>query len=143
MAAPREPSAEKLPANTDHPVPTPWPEARRRLEQVRWYWLATEHPSGGPHVRPVLALWLDDALYFVANAASRKARNLARDSKCAVTLAVDDAQLVVDGTAAIIRDHTTLQRVAEAYASKYEWQVRSGRCLRRRLRRADRRAATL
>jgi hypothetical protein len=120
----QEPTAEKLPSNADHPAPTSWSEARRRLEAGRWYWLATEHPSAGPHVRPILALWLDQTLYFVANAASRKARNLALDARCAVTLAVDDAHLVVEGTAAIVRGDTVLQRVAHAYAAKYEWQVR-------------------
>jgi Pyridoxamine 5'-phosphate oxidase len=124
MPAPHEPIAQKLPSNADHPAPTPWPEARRRLEQGDWYWLATEHPSGGPHVRPVLAIWLDQTLYFVANADSRKARNLARNARCAVTLAVSDAHLVVEGSASIVRGQTVLQRVADTYATKYQWHVR-------------------
>jgi hypothetical protein len=118
------PSAELLASNAAHAAPTSWGAARQRLEDGRWYWLATEHPAGRPHVRPVLALWLDESLYFVANAASRKAHNLVISMQCAVTLAADDAHLVVEGTAGIVRDSATLQRVAQAYATKYDWHVR-------------------
>jgi len=119
----REPIAEKLPANAYHPFATPWAEARRRLEEGQWFWLATEHPGGRPHVRPVLALWLDDAMFFVSGEASRKARNLVHNASCSMTLAVNDAHLVVEGNAAKVQDDATLQRVADAYASKYEWHV--------------------
>ena len=85
------PAAEPLPANVEHAALTPWLQARQRLEAGRWYWLATEHPASRPHVRPVLAIWLDDASYFVAGAAGRKARNIAQNAKCAVTMATDDA----------------------------------------------------
>ncbi len=123
MAA-QEPTAEMLAANIEHAAPTEWAEARRRLEQGDWYWLATLSPAGAPHVRPVLALWLDGRMYFVSNAASRKARNLERDARCALTLAVSDAHLVVEGTAAIVRGEDVLRHVADAYAAKYSWQVR-------------------
>jgi Pyridoxamine 5'-phosphate oxidase len=124
MAGGGVPAAEVLPSNAEHPAPTAWSEAQRRLEEGRWYWLATQHPTGAPHVRPVLAIWVDEALYFVANAASRKARNLARSAACAITLEASDAHLVVEGTAAPVRGTAELQRVAEAYASKYAWHVR-------------------
>ena len=120
----RQPTPEKLPANIDHAAPVAWSEAQRRLEESRWYWLATLSPAGTPHVRPVLAVMLGDTLYFVSNAASRKARNLRRDAHCTLTSEASDAHLVVEGTAAIVRDEGMLQRVAEAYASKYRWHVR-------------------
>jgi nitroimidazol reductase NimA-like FMN-containing flavoprotein (pyridoxamine 5'-phosphate oxidase superfamily) len=118
------PVAEQLPANVEHGAPTPWLEACQRLDAGRWYWLATEHPAGRPHVRPVLAVWLEDALYFVAGAASRKARNIAQNAKCAVTVATDDAHLVVEGRVAVVRDALELGPIADAYATKYEWRVR-------------------
>jgi nitroimidazol reductase NimA-like FMN-containing flavoprotein (pyridoxamine 5'-phosphate oxidase superfamily) len=117
------PVAEKLPSNTDHSSPTAWAEARRRLTEGQWYWLATVRPDGRPHVVPVLAVWLSSALYFVAGEATRKAKNLARDSHCVITLATADAHLVVEGEAAKVRDETKLQRVAAVYASKYQWRV--------------------
>jgi hypothetical protein len=119
----KQPVAEKLPSNVEHPAPTPWAEARRRLTEGKWYWLATVRPDGRPHVMPVLVVWLDHALYFVAGEATRKAKNLARDSHCVITVATEDAHLVVEGEAAKVRDETKLQRVATAYASKYQWLV--------------------
>ena len=119
-----EPRAELLPSTLAHTAPMPWVEARRRLGGGDWYsWLSTEHPSGRPHTRPVLAVWLDDTLYFVANAGSRKARNLVRTPACSVALATSDAHLVVEGTAAIQRDARLLRRVADLYLSKYDWHV--------------------
>ncbi len=98
--------------------------ARRRLEEGRLYWLATVRSDARPHVMPVLAVWLDWALYFVAGSRSRKARNLALNPECVVTVEVDDAHLVIEGPAATLRDEATLQRIARAYACKYGWSVR-------------------
>ncbi len=121
--ADKEPVADKLPSNADHAAPTAWAEARRRLAEGQWYWLATARPNGRPHVRPVLAVWLDSALYFCSGNTARKAKNLTRNSHCVITVGSDDAHLVVEGKAAKVSDEATLQRVAEVYASKYEWQV--------------------
>jgi nitroimidazol reductase NimA-like FMN-containing flavoprotein (pyridoxamine 5'-phosphate oxidase superfamily) len=117
------PSAEQLPANVHHDAPMPWAEVREHLASGQWYWLATVRPDGRPHVVPLLAVALDDILYFVAGAHSRKARNLARSSAAVLTVATDLAHLVVEGDARNVRDEETLRRVADAYASKYGWQV--------------------
>ena len=118
-----EPTAELLPSSVRHATPTSWGEARRRLAEGTWFWLATVRPDGRPHVVPVLAVWLEGALYFVANQATRKTRNLATNAHCVVAVATDDAHLVVEGQAAKVRDAAKLQRVADAYASKYDWHV--------------------
>jgi pyridoxine/pyridoxamine 5'-phosphate oxidase len=65
--------------------PTPWAEAWRRLEEGGWAWLATVRPDGRPHVVPLLVVGVDDAVAFVANGDTRKARNLARDPRCVLT----------------------------------------------------------
>jgi nitroimidazol reductase NimA-like FMN-containing flavoprotein (pyridoxamine 5'-phosphate oxidase superfamily) len=107
---------------------TPWSEARQQLAAAGTYWLATIDAAGPPHVVPLLAVWVDDALHFVANAGSRKARNLARDARCTVTTQSADLDLVVEGEARSIRDEIALQQVAAAYAEKYGWpvEVRAG-----------------
>jgi hypothetical protein len=92
-------------------------------KEADFYWLATVGRHEKPHVRPLLAVWLEGALYFCAGAATRKAKNLAHNRYCTVTAVSDDAHLVVEGEASQVRDETTLQRVAERYAAKYEWPV--------------------
>jgi len=42
----------------------PWQEAEKQLKQAAVYWLSTVRPAGWPHVRPLIAVWLDGALYF-------------------------------------------------------------------------------
>ncbi len=101
----------------------PWPEAQRRIADARYYWLATVHSTGRAHVRPVLAVWVGDALCTSSNPAARKGRNLEHDSHCSIAVSADDMHLVLEGTASKVVDETALERVAEAYRSKYNWPV--------------------
>jgi nitroimidazol reductase NimA-like FMN-containing flavoprotein (pyridoxamine 5'-phosphate oxidase superfamily) len=107
----------------DEGLPTPWAEARQRLETAEKYWVTTGHPDGRPHLRPVLAVWVDGALHFSSSPGSRKSRNLAVDPAIAVSAACDDLDIVVEGTSAKITDETALERVAAAYKAKYGWPV--------------------
>jgi uncharacterized pyridoxamine 5'-phosphate oxidase family protein len=101
----------------------PWAEAEDRLATSQVYWFATTRPDGRPHVRPVLAVWVDGTLYSTTNPSTRKGRNLAENSRCAVTMSGDSMDLVIEGAAARVEDDDELRRVAEAYRSKYEWPV--------------------
>jgi len=111
---------------------TAWPEARERLEQAELFWLSTVRPDGRPHVTPLIAVWLDGALYFSTGRDERKAKNLARSPHCVLTTGCNalnqGLDLVVEGDAAIVRDEATLRRVADRIAAKYGWQytVRDG-----------------
>jgi Pyridoxamine 5'-phosphate oxidase len=108
----------------DAAMPAQWPRVSEHLQEApATYWLATVHPNGRPHVRPVLAVWVDGGLYFCAGERTRKAKNLALESHCAVTVEWEPLDLVVEGIAAQVRDADTLQRVADAYASRYAWHV--------------------
>jgi hypothetical protein len=118
-----EPAAEQpLRADDGRPRLT-WGIARRHLAAGQWYWLATTRSDGAPHVMPVLAVWLEDALYTTSSPAARKARNLAHDARCVVTVDSPPLHLVLEGRAARVRDDATLQRVATAYAGRYDWHV--------------------
>jgi nitroimidazol reductase NimA-like FMN-containing flavoprotein (pyridoxamine 5'-phosphate oxidase superfamily) len=108
----------------DATLPARWQAVREHLEEsTATYWLATVRPDGRPHVRPILAVWVAGGLYFCAGENTRKAKNLALKTHCAVTVEQEPLDLVVEGTAAKVRDAATLQRVADAYASVYEWHV--------------------
>ena len=120
--------AEKAPA-AEQPylagdtTPTPWAEARERLAEADTYWLATVRQDGLPHLAPLLAVWVDDALHFVASRTSRKARNLAHDAHCVIATRREALDLVIEGTVAKVSEEARLHRVAEVYMTKYEWQV--------------------
>ncbi|HWW54517.1 MAG TPA: pyridoxamine 5'-phosphate oxidase family protein, partial [Acidimicrobiales bacterium] len=70
-------------------APIPWADAEPRLAGERFYWLATTHPRGHSHVRPVLAVWLDGAMYVTTSPTAQKARNLERDGHCTLTARTD------------------------------------------------------
>jgi general stress protein 26 len=127
-----EPMAELQPQfSSDGAAPTSWAEARGHLEKAEIYWLATVRPDGRPHVTPLLSVWLDGALYFCTGPDERKAKNLAHNPHCVITTGcnvLSGLDLVVEGAAVEVSDEVRLQRVAEIYASKYDWHytVREG-----------------
>jgi nitroimidazol reductase NimA-like FMN-containing flavoprotein (pyridoxamine 5'-phosphate oxidase superfamily) len=98
-----------------------WSEARTQLADTRFYWLATVRADGGPHVRPMLGVWVDGAFYTTSNPTARKAKNLHDDGRCAVTARTPHLDIVVEGSARQVSDDSTLQRVADAYNEKYRW----------------------
>ncbi|RNF81405.1 pyridoxamine 5'-phosphate oxidase family protein [Streptomyces botrytidirepellens] len=109
---------------------TSWPEGRAGLAEAQMYWLSTVRPDGRPHVTPLIAVWLDGALYFCTGPDEQKARNLARNPHCVLATGRgafhEGLDLVVEGDAAAVRDEDRLRRVAEAYVAKYgeEWRFR-------------------
>lgn len=85
-------------------------------------WLATVRPDGRPHVMPLGGFWLDGAFYFHAGPGTRKAKNLAHNPHCVVTVATDAFDLVLEGEAVKVFDETALKRVVDLHESK-GWQV--------------------
>jgi nitroimidazol reductase NimA-like FMN-containing flavoprotein (pyridoxamine 5'-phosphate oxidase superfamily) len=101
-------------------APLEWTRVLRQLEasdSPRSYWLATTRPDRRPHVAGVGAVWVDGKFYFVSGADTRKSRNLAQNRSCVLSVSLPDLDLVVEGTAAIVRDPATLARLAERFAS--------------------------
>lgn len=105
----KEPVAAQ-PYHADDATATPWVEARARLEDGDWYWLATVRQDGLPHVVPLLAVWADGSLHFAASPSSRKARNLSHDAHCVITVGSDALHLVVEGEAGNVRDEFASDR---------------------------------
>jgi len=100
-----------------------WSEARDRLADGRLFWWATTGPEGRPHVRPVLAVLVDGVLYSTTSSNARKARNLAANPQCAFTVSTEEIDFILEGSATPVLDGATLERVAEAYRTKYGWPV--------------------
>ena len=97
--------------------------AREILEQAEVYWLTTVRPDGRPHVTPLIAVWLGDALYFCTGPNERKAKNLAENSRCVITTGSntlsEGLDVVVEGEAINVSDEARLQRISDTFASKY------------------------
>jgi nitroimidazol reductase NimA-like FMN-containing flavoprotein (pyridoxamine 5'-phosphate oxidase superfamily) len=89
------------------------------------YFIATTRPDGRPHVAAVGIVWDDGVFYLVTGPKTQKGKNLARDSRCTVSIGAPGIDIVAEGEATIIRDEDELQRIAELYS---DWgpQVRDG-----------------
>jgi hypothetical protein len=103
--------------------PTPWWEARVALDEARTFWLTTVRPEGRPHVTPLIAAWLDGAIYFCTGPEERKARNLARNPACILTTGcnrIDEGlDVVLEGAARRRRDPGRLHALAGTFLDKY------------------------
>lgn len=100
-----------------------WSKAVRQLQEAEVLWLSTVTPDGRPHVVPLIAVWLDGALYFSTSEGERKERNLRTNQH--VTIATgpvgltEGLDLVVQGEAKVVRAAAKIRRLAKAYAEKY------------------------
>ena len=114
-------------------TPTPWAEASDELAKAEIFWLATVRPDGRPHATPLLAVWLEGALYFCTGAEERKTKNLGLNEHCILMTGCNSLgkglDLVVEGEARWVRDAALLQELADLYAKKYpgwHFTVRNG-----------------
>lgn len=101
--------------------PIPWSRALELLnagDSNGSFWLATTRPDGRPHVVGIGALWVDDKVYVVSGAGTRKSRNLSANPNCAVSVSLPGLDLVIEGTAARVSDEATLVRLAERYSAQ-------------------------
>jgi hypothetical protein len=118
--------------SSDDATATPWTRGREALEMAEIYWLSTVRPDGRPHVTPLIAVWLDDALYFSTGPTERKAKNLMQNAHCVLATGCnalnEGLDLVVAGDAVQVSDAAKLQRLADLYDTKYGWHfdVRDG-----------------
>jgi hypothetical protein len=61
---------------------------------------------------------VDDKLYLTSGPRARKSRNLAAEPRCAVSVALGDMDLVLEGTASKVTDEATVADLAERYAAQ-------------------------
>jgi PPOX class probable F420-dependent enzyme len=80
-------------------------------------WLATLNPDGSPHVTGVGALWADGAFWFETGERTRKGKNVARDPRCALSVATHGFDLVVEGEAHKVTDPATVAAMAARWSA--------------------------
>jgi uncharacterized pyridoxamine 5'-phosphate oxidase family protein len=120
--------------STEGTSATAWSEALELLQKAEIFWLSTVRPDGRPHVTPLIAVWVDEALQFCTGPTEQKARNLHGNQHVVLTtgcnLIGEGLDVVVEGDAVRQRDDAKLQRIADAYVWKYgnDWlfTVRDG-----------------
>lgn len=108
---------------TGQAEPFPWDDTEVVLAGSRFYWLATVGPRSRPHLRPVLAVWLDRSMFSTTGPKARKGRNLADNGQCALSARTSALDVVLEGEAKRVVDEDVLRRVAVAYDTKYGWPV--------------------
>jgi hypothetical protein len=79
------------------------------------FFLGTCRPDGTPHAAGIGAQWHDGYLYFTSSPAARKARDLAVNPRCTISVALAGIDLVLDGTAERVTDPDTLEQLAAGY----------------------------
>jgi hypothetical protein len=77
--------------------------------------LGTVRPDGRPHAAGVGAAYHDGDLYVQCGPETRKARNLATNPACTLSVGLEGLDLVVEGDAERVTDASTLEAVAAVY----------------------------
>lgn len=97
---------------------TEWDETRRVLEAAELFWITSVRADARPHVTPLVAVWLDDALHFCTGADEQKAINIRDNAHVALTTGRNSwdrgLDVVVEGDARRVSDDAELQRLSDS-----------------------------
>lgn len=104
--------------------PTSWEDSRQVLEDAELFWISTVREDGRPHVTPLVAVWMDDALFFSTGEAEQKVVNLRSNSNVVLTTGRNSwnkgLDVVLEGDARLVHDVDTLTRVAAVWTTKWD-----------------------
>jgi general stress protein 26 len=107
-------------------VATEWDDTRRALETADLFWISTVRADGRPHITPLVAVWLDGAIHFTTGGAEQKAVNLRGNPHVILMTGCNQwdrgLDVVVEGDAEQVTDDPTLQRLADAWTTKWDGQ---------------------
>ena len=105
-------------------VATAWEETRRVLEEADLFWISTVRAGGRPHVTPLVAIWLEDAIYFATGLEEQKAVNVRTNRYVTLTTGCNQWEegldVVVEGEAVQVTDEDLLRLLAAAWATKWD-----------------------
>jgi general stress protein 26 len=103
---------------------TSWAETEAALEAAQLAWLSTVRADGRPHVTPLVTVWLDGDLHFSTGPEEQKAVNLTTNPQVVVTTGCNrwdqGLDVVVEGAARRVTERTRLERLAAAWATKWD-----------------------
>lgn len=93
----------------------PWNKIDIWLQAYRSIWVSTTRPDGRPHCVPVWFWWDGEHIYFTSGPRGQKVKNLAAQPGIVVHGGDGDDALILEGTAAPVRDPQERARVNQAY----------------------------
>jgi len=109
-------------------IATGWDTTLALLEAAELYWITTVRADGRPHVTPLVAVWLDDAIHFSTGPTEQKAVNLRSNAHVILVTGCNrwDAgvDIVVEGDAVQVTDESTLARLANKWATRWDGRWR-------------------
>jgi len=109
-------------------VATEWDETRRVLETAELFWICTVRADGRPHLTPLVAVWLDGALYFSTGPAEQKYVNMLANQNVLLVTGRNDwdhgLDVSVEGKVVRVTDENLLRRLAQEWGAKWDgrWQ---------------------
>ena len=113
----RLPSGYGLPADS---ATLPWAAVDERLRDAMHYWIGTVGDDGAPTLRPIDGMWLDNALWFGGDPASRWRRNLDVNRRASIHLEDAERAVIVEGEVHTARPgHDLAARLVDASNAKY------------------------
>ncbi len=101
----------------------PWSDVEQQLRTSRNYWICTSRPDGRPHAAPVWGVWISGRVYFSTSPASRKAKNIAANSRMVVHLESGEDAVIIEGTARNATGREELAALDKEYEAKYKITV--------------------
>ena len=100
-----------------------WRTLEARLSREPTIWLATVRADGRPHVAPLWYIWLEGQIYVATGSETQKYANLRGNQSVALALPDPLNVIIIEGTARAT-DHQTVDKLAEHFYHKYEWDFR-------------------
>jgi hypothetical protein len=110
--------------SSEDAAPTEWSAAREQLRDAKTYQLTTIRADGRPHQTTVAGIWLDDRFSFSTSQGEQKAHNLRAGKRHVIVAAGnsgwDGMDVIVEGEAVEVTDADRLNRLVDAYRTKYD-----------------------
>src|SRR3954462_7707817 len=80
------------------------------------FWLTSLNADGSAHTTSVGALWHAGSCWFQTGEHTRKAKNVARDPRCTISVATKGFDVMVAGEARLVTDRTIVAEIAGVWA---------------------------
>ncbi|MDX3329023.1 pyridoxamine 5'-phosphate oxidase family protein [Streptomyces sp. ME02-6979-3A] len=117
-----EPDTALGPFSSPDARATPWASALAVIGEAEVFWISTVRPDERPHVTPLLAAWSLGGMYFTTGDQERKALNLDRNPRCALTTgthSLTGMDVVIEGVASSVDWRAERAQAVAEFERKY------------------------